>query len=235
MTGSDALFAALDATWPAATTRACGPFLLRAGEGGGKRVNATLLTGAFSEAALDTVEAEMGPHRVFQVRTGHAALDAALDARGYAVVDPTLHYQAPVASIAEAPRPVSLLGTWPPLAIQRQIWADGDIGPGRIAVMHRACTPKNAFIARFQNRAAGVGFVAIHDGIAMLHALHVEPDFRRKGVARYMVRGMAHWAQKQGAQTFALAVTVRNDPARALYSALGMSEAATYHYREKQS
>jgi len=227
-----ALFSALEATWPPVSSRRVGPFRLREGGGGGKRVSAAVLDGAFSDAALDAAEAAGAT--LFQLRgAADAALDAALEARGYRVVDPTLLYVAPIETVAAKPRPVSLLGTWPPLAIQRQIWADGGIGPERLAVMARACEPRHAFVARFQNRAAGTGFIAIDQGIAMLHALQVEPDFRRQGVARYMVQGMAHWAQEQGAHTFALAVTQGNAPARALYSALGMTEAGAYHYREK--
>jgi N-acetylglutamate synthase len=228
---SDRLFAALDATWPAASARRVGPFMLRDGANGGKRVSAAVLEGTFDDAALDAIEAEGA--LLIQVRDGQGNLDSALQARGYDVVDPTIHYVAPIGTLAEKPRPVSLLSCWPPLEIQRQIWADGGIGRSRVAVMERACDPKQAFISRFRNRAAGVGFVAIHDGIAMMHALQVEPDFRRAGVARYMVRGMAHWAQGQGADQFALAVTEANTAARALYAALGMTEAARYHYRER--
>lgn len=228
----DRLFAALDATWPPASTRQVGTFELRDGAGGSKRVGATVLRGAFDAAVLDSMISEGA--RLFQVRAGQDDLDAALEARGYAVIDPTLHYTAPIATIAEKPRPVSLLSCWPPLEIQRQIWADGGIGPRRIDVMRRACAPKQAFVARFRNRAAGVGFIAIHDGIAMLHALQIEPDFRREGVARYMVRGMADWARTNGATDFALAVTKANTAARALYAALGMTESVRYHYREKQ-
>lgn len=229
------LFAALEATWPPAATRRLGPFVLCDGAGGGKRVSATRLEGAFSAAALTAVEAAMRPPWLFQTRTGQEALDAELTARGYGVLDPTVLYAAPVDRLAEAPRPISLLPAWPPLAIQRQLWLDGETGPERLAVMARACEPRQSFIARFQNRAAGVGFVAVHRGIALLHALHVEPAFRRKGVARYMVRGMADWAGQNGAHTFALAVTQANITARALYTDLGMTEAGNYHYREKRS
>ncbi len=226
---SDQLFAALEATWPAASSRKVGPFRLREGAGGGKRVSAAVLEGGFSGAAFDAV----ADQPLFQVKRGQDDLDQALAARGYVVLDPTTIYAAPVADIAEKPRPVSLLAAWPPLAMQRQVWADGGVGPDRIAVMERACEPKNGFIARFENRVAGAGFVAIHDGIAMLHALQVEVDFRRRGVANYMVRGMAHWAAEAGAHTFALAVTQRNDPARGLYTRIGMTEVDGYHYREK--
>lgn len=235
MLSANALHAALEATWPPAARHACGPFTLREGQGGGKRVSAATLEGDASHAEIETAEDAMQARSqtpLFMIRS-QPALDQALAARGYSVVDPTLFYAAPVTDIAEAPRPVSLLSCWPPLAIQRQLWADAGTGPARLAVMARASAPRNAFIARFHNRAAGVGFAALHDGIAMLHALETVPDFRRQGVARYMVRGIANWARGQGAEWFALAVTERNMAARALYSALNMAEAGRYHYRQK--
>ncbi len=235
MLSPDALHAALEATWPAAAHHACGPFTLREGQGGGKRVSAATLEGEASEAQIETAESAMramGQTPLFMIRA-QPALDQALAARGYARVDPTLFYAAPIGEVAETPRPVSLLSCWPPLAIQRQLWMEAGIGPARLAVMARASAPRNAFIARFQNRAAGVGFAALHNGVAMLHALEIVPDFRRQGVARYMARGIADWARGQGAEWFALAVTERNMAARALYSALNMTEAGAYHYRQK--
>jgi len=235
MVSPAALQAALEATWPPAARQICGPFTLRDGQGGGKRVSAaTLECGDASEAEITAAENAMqmmGQTPLFMLRT-QPALDQALEARGYARVDPTLFYVAPIETVAEAPRPVSLLSCWPPLAIQRQLWDDAGVGAARLAVMARASAPRNAFIARFRNRAAGVGFAALHDGIAMLHALETVPDFRRQGVARYMVRGIADWARSQGAEWFALAVTERNMAARALYSALNMTEAGSYHYRQ---
>lgn len=223
------LFAALDATWPAADTCRAGPFLLRDGAGGGKRVSAATLDGAFDEAALDALNAPL-----FQVRPGDEALDAALQARGYAIVDPSVLMTAPVDTLAAPPPPVFLLPCWPPLAIQRHLWAGAQTGPERLAVMARAQGPRTSFILRQNDSPAGVAFVALHQGIAMLHALHVEPGFRRQGVARSAVQGMAHWAAQNGAHTFALAVTTANASARALYSGLGMVEADRYHYREKR-
>lgn len=223
------LFAALDATWPAAGTRRVGPFLLRDGAGGGKRVSAATREGPFDDDALDALDAPL-----FQVRPGDEALDAALQARGYGIVDPSVLMSAPVETLAEAPPPVFLLPCWPPLAIQRRLWEGAHTGPERLAVMARAEGPKTSFILRQNDSPAGVGFVALHQGIAMLHALHVEPGFRRQGVARRAVQGMAHWAAENGARTFALAVTTANTSARALYSGLGMVEAGRYHYREKR-
>ena len=229
------LHRALEATWPPATTIPCGPFTLRDGAGGGKRVSAATLDGPFSRAALDYVDAAMrvrGQTPLFMIRAGQDDLDSALAARGHEVIDPTLFYVAPVPTLAAVPRPSSLFHCWPPLALQKQIWAAAGIGADRLAVMDRAPEPRTAFIARFQNRAAGVAFCAIDGALAMLHALEIEPSFRRKGVARYMVRGIADWAGQQGAESFALAVTERNIAARGLYVGLGMIEAGRYHYRE---
>ena len=90
-------------------------------------------------------------------------------------------YPAPVADLAQKPPHVSLFDIWPPLAIMREIWADGDIGPARLAVMDRVTGPKTGLIARLSDRAVGCGFCAIHDGIAMLHAVEIAPAYRRQG------------------------------------------------------
>lgn len=227
---SAALFDALEATWPAAASHRVGPFRLREGAGGGKRVSAALLEGPFDESALDALDAPL-----FQLRPGQEALDAALARRGYRVIDPTILMQAPAEALAEKPRPVSLPSIWPPLAIQRRMWAEGHVGPERIDVMLRAAGPKTSFIARTRDKPSGVGFAAIHRGIAMVHALHVEPAFRRQGIGAAMMRGIAWWAQTEGAETVALAVTEANAAARALYTGLGMAETDRYHYRERET
>ena len=82
-----ALLAALEGTWPAATTTRLGPFILRDGAGGGKRVSAATLDGPFSDAALDAAIAAGAT--IFRL-SGAGALDAALVRRGFDLVDPSL-------------------------------------------------------------------------------------------------------------------------------------------------
>lgn len=227
--------AALAATWPPAAVRRLGPVTLRQGEGGGRRVSAATLDGPFDAPALAEAEAAMraeGRAPLFRVHDAQPELDAWLEARGYGATDPTRLYTAPTAALARPPRPVSLFPVWPPLAIQTALWDDAGTGPARLAIMHRAPGPKAAFVARIENRAAGVAFCALGDGVAMLHALEVLPAFRRKGVGRLMLTGIAHWAAGQGAGALALAVTAANAPARALYEGAGMRDAGGYRYRE---
>lgn len=228
----DALAKVMDATWPPAACRSLGPFILREGAGGGKRVSAASLAGAFTEADLDALEAEMAAPLI-QVRAGEGALDTALDARGWRVVDPVVAYAAPVAKLTAELPDLTDFAHWPPLEIARSIWAEGGIGPERIAVMERADGPKAALLGRNGDRPAGVAFVACHGSEAMLHALEVRDSHRRRGLGMSLLRAAANWAAEQGATRLSLVVTRQNTAARALYARLGMEVVGEYHYRMK--
>jgi GNAT superfamily N-acetyltransferase len=235
---STSLDAALGATWPALETRTLGPLTLRRGGGGGSRVSAATLDadGLPGGDILDAAEATMRSWTqapTWRVRAGQADFDATLAARGHAIVDPTLFYAAPAAALADPPPPrLAAFDIWPPLAIQHDIWREAGIGPARIAVMHRASGPRTALFGRAADHPAATGFLAAHDGIAMLHALEVRPAQRRHGLARHLVAHAAAWALRHDCATLAVAVTEANAPARALYAGLGMAEAGGYHYRK---
>jgi len=122
---------------------------------------------------------------------------------------------------------------WPPMAIAADLWAEGGIGPARLAVMQRAAEPKTVILGRAGDRASGAAFVAIHQGTAMLHALEVTPAQRRQGSAHNILRAAAVWAQENGAETLSLVVTTANAAARRLYASFGMQVVGNYHYRQK--
>lgn len=232
------IFEAIDATWPAHALHEAGPWLLREGKGGGKRVSAA--TARHDDwqttdlAQAEAVHAALGQTPLFQLRPGEDRLDAALEERGYRVVDPVTLYDAPVARIAtEPPPPVTCFAHWPPLAVQTEIWAGAGIGPGRIAVMERVSTRKCSILARLQDRVAGTAFVALAGKTAMLHALEVAPERRRQGCAVHIMRAAAFWAQDVGAERLSLVVTQANGPANGLYASLGMQVVGHYHYRMK--
>lgn len=228
-------FAVIDATWPAAALHRAGAFVVREGRGGGKRVSAASAAGPWTEADIDAAiatHARIGQPALFMIRPGDAALDAALAARGFTIIDPVAVLAAPVAQLAaERPPPITAFCLWPPLAIMRDLWTEDGVGPGRQAVMDRAPAPKCAVLGRTDDRAAGAGFVGIHAGVAMLHAFHVLPALRRRGLARHMLREVAFWAAENGAETLALVVTRANAAALTLYLGAGMAEVVGYHYR----
>jgi ribosomal protein S18 acetylase RimI-like enzyme len=222
----------MEATWPPASRSVLGPFTLRDGAGGGKRVSAASLDGLFSEADLATLESVM-PQPLVMIRDGDVALDAALDARGWRIVDPVVAYVAPVATLTADLPGLTAFPHWPPLEIARSIWAEGGIGPARLDVMDRVQGPKTALLGRIDDRSSGVAFVACHGPEAMVHALEIRDSQRRQGLGKNLLHAAANWSAEQGATRLSLVVTRQNVAARALYARLGMQTVGQYHYRMK--
>ncbi len=236
MTDQARLFAAIDATWPAAAMVEAGPWTLREGRGGGQRVSAATAREDWRDPDIDAAERAMqlmGQTPLFMIRPGEDALDQALAARGYDVVDPVNLWAAPVDSLTDRPLPrVTAFAIWEPLAIMLEIWETAGIGPRRIAVMNRAQGPKTGLFGRVSDHPAGTGFCAIHDGIVMVHALEILDGYRGKGLGGWMMRCAAFWAAKQGAHTLAVLCTKANIPANRLYASLGFATVGEYHYRK---
>ena len=228
------LFDVVDATWPAAHETRVGPWLIRDGQGGGKRVSAARPVGAVEQSDVaDAVSAmrALEQSALFSLREEDGGLDSILDGLGYQVIDPSILFFGPI--FEEEVPPVTAFDIWPPLQMMKDVWAEGGIGAGRIAVMERVTGPKTSILGRISDRAAGCAFVAMHGTTAMVHAVEVLPDYRRHGLARSMMHAAAHWAKAQGATHFSLVTTGSNVAAQSLYSSLGMSVVGRYHYRIK--
>lgn len=234
--GAERLFEAIDATWPAARLIQQGAVTLREGKGGGKRVSAATVQRPLSAAELASVEgamADIGQSPLFMIREGEQGFDQILSDKGYKVVDPVVVLTTEITALTDIPVPrLAAFTIWEPLAIMREIWCQGGIGPARIDVMHRTVC-KTAVFARQKQKPAGTGFVAVDGNIAMVHAVEVLPAMRRQGVAGWIMRKAAFWAQEQGADTMVVLCTKANTAALGLYSALGFEPATEYHYRQK--
>jgi len=229
------LYDVIDATWPAAAMIACGPFTLRSGLGGGNRVSAATAIGIATDDEIATAASAMRAMKqpaLFMIRDTDTALDAQLANLGYEVKDPVTLYAAPIAAMTTTRPPHKTVFTaWPPLAAQIEIWEEGGIGAGRLAVMERAPMPKTTLLGRVNDRPAGTTYVGMSLGCAMIHALEVGKAFRRQGLAAHMTRAAAFWAADNGADFLALVTTRVNVGANALYTSLGMSVVGHYHYR----
>ena len=222
----------VDACWPPERLVRAGPWTLRITPGGGGRVNAASGGGAEDiEEAEDAALVE-GLRPSFVIWPGEEALDGALEARGYIVEDAVTLWTAEVAPLTAEPLPHATgFDVWPPLAIMRDIWAaGGHVGPARQAIMGRAAMPGGLF-ARVDDRAAGAGFVAAHEGTALVSAVEVLSRHRRKGVAGLLLRAAAHWAEARGCARIGLMAARDNAPANAAYASHGMEPAAGYRYR----
>ena len=228
------LYEVLDATWPAARVVQDGPWTLREGLGGGQRVSAATANGVVGESDIEVAEQAMaafGQPPIFMIRGEDADLDAMLQSRGYPIVDPVNLYVAPAFEMTAKMKITSAIPAWPPLALQREIWAEGGIGEGRIAVMERARCLKTSILGRTSDTPGGTAFVAADGDVAMVHAIEVSPRERRQGIGQRLMQACANWAVANGIEWLSLIVTKANEPANALYRKLGMKVQSGYHYR----
>lgn len=229
------LFSALEGSWPPARKLRSGPFLLRAGAGGGKRVSAATAEAPVTPDAIHSACDDMrtlGQTPLFMVPRDDRDLDSLLEAEGLEVIDPVACYLTQPGTLTDSTlNRLAAIACSEPLAIQVEIWAAGGIGSGRLAVMERASRPKAYLLGRVGDRPAGTAFISICDGFAMLHALEVRSNCRRRGVARALMTGAANWALHQGAEYLGVLVTQANAQATALYTSLGMPPVEGYHYR----
>ncbi|WP_425099852.1 GNAT family N-acetyltransferase [Tropicibacter sp. S64] len=231
----DRLFATINATWPAAATVKAGPWLLREGRGGGKRVSAASAFGDWQEDDISAAEKAMqlmGQTPLFTLRPEDGKLDETLAEMGYTAVDATVIRLVRARDLTDRPLPrVCAFTIWEPLAIMREIWEVGGIGEARQAIMERVSVPKTGIFGRVSDSPGGTAFCAIHDGICMLHALEILPHQRKKGLGGWMMRAAAFWAVANGAEWLAILVTKGNVGGNALYASLGMEIVGEYHYR----
>ena len=232
------IYDVIEGTWPPVSQKITGPWIIREGQGGGSRVSATSARQPVTADELPLAENAMralGQPLLFMIREGDAELDVLLAEYGYEVFDPVNLYVAPVVEMAATRLPrVTCFTLWEPLEIMRDIWDAGGISAGRQAVMQRTPGPKTALFGRSNNHPAAAGFVAIHKGIAMVHALEVLPRYRREGMGRHMMRQAAFWAAEQGATHISCVCRQENAAANRLYASLGMTHVGEYHYRKKK-
>jgi len=224
-----------EATWPPAARHHLGAWTIRDGQGGGNRVSAATEDWPVTDADLPAAEAAMralGQVPLFQIREGEGKLDALLESHGYVLRDPVNLWAVAVAELIREPIARATAYTmWPPLELVRDIWQDGGIGDARQAMMERAVCPKTAILARVGDYPGGAAYAGVHDGIAMVHAIHVLASQRRKGAGSLLLRAAAKWAQGEGADVLSLIVTQGNHAANPLYASMGMTRVGHYHYR----
>lgn len=230
------LLAALEATWPPASVdeTAAPGWRLRDGAGAGKRVDSARSLGSDDIEAAAAAMRAAGRRPLVQISSEQTALDAALAVAGWVVVDPTLLMVGPAAAIAELPAPkgVKSVTVRTRLVLLDEVWEAGGIGPARRALMDRCAQPKATLMTRTDDMVGGVSFVAADGDVAMVHAVEVRPEARRRGVGRASLAAAARFALDHGAAWLALAVTEGNAGARALYDGAGMAHVGRYHYRQ---
>lgn len=223
----------VDEAWPAWERRAFEGWIMRWAGGVTKRANSVLALAEPSdpEAAITVAEgfyAARGAPCVFSVGPGAPpALDGALVARGYALVDPTVVMAGAVTG--EPAHPVRVAAEPWPGWLEAWWSVDGRHATGREAA-RRICTGVPAWYAAVEEDGVpvAVGRGVPQGGTLGVYCMATLPSARRRGLARSVLRALARHA---GSGSAYLVVTARNTAARALYRSEGLTERGAYHYR----
>jgi GNAT superfamily N-acetyltransferase len=165
------------------------------------------------------------------------SLSAALAARGWTTSLPVRVLAADVGAVLRRVPPSADL---PPVAIEPEPSEDwlgayhyrGDAGvpPVARAVLTGSDRPGFA-IARSGGAGVAIARASVDAGWVGVTAVEVDPAWRRRGMARHVMRGVLGWAAGFGAQDTYLQVADDNAAALALYAGLGYAEHHRYSYR----
>ena len=235
---SEELYNVIEQTWPTRRRKTIGHWTLSDQLAGKKWVFAATFAGAHNAPNIETAEIgmlELKQTSIFMIQDGQSQLDHELHLRGYSMIDPMYIFVTPTDKLSKKlPPRMCTFDIWEPLEIQKDIWAQAGIDPNYLESMYRANHPKTSLFMRWEGRPAGTAFLAIHNNIAIVHALEILPQQQRKGLGTWGIRKAALWAMAQGAHTLGVVCTKKNKAAKALYASLDMQLVGKYHFRIKK-
>ncbi len=225
----------LEDTWPPGEVIHFDNWTIRISNGAGKRASAISLEGVWEEASFMRLKKflkRLGKSEIFMIYQSGSLFEKELNNRNYQVFDKSCIFEISVSElIKNEPPPISMFSIWPPLEIQKQLWNSNGVGWQRQAVMNRANQIKTSILARWDDNPVASAFIAKSGNVAFLHALVVEQNFRRQGVARALIRYAGQWADRNNCARLMVVTTEANSAANSLYTSLKFQLVNKYHYR----
>lgn len=229
------------AAWPGIEVEWDGAWVRRAAGGYTKRVNSLqcfdVSDGDNVEARLDAAQAWFAARELpVVVRTtplASGALNAALNARGWATVDHSHLYAMPLDEHEPDPEG-RLFELLDPefLAAQQELRSYSDENVARLrALLAVMAVPATGVVVYRDGQAVATGLMAIGEGIVVTGNVITDTTRRRQGLAAAMMRTGLAWAKEAGATVAALNVQADNPAAKALYGSLGYTFQYDYTYR----
>ena len=229
------------AAWPGIEVDWDGAWVRRAAGGYTKRANSLqcfdVSDGDNVEARLDAAQAWFAarelPVVVRMTPLASGALNAALDARGWATVDHSHLYAMPLGEHAPDPEG-RLFELLDPefLAAQQELRGYSDENVARLrALLAVMAVPATGVVVYRDGQAVATGLMAIGEGIVVTGNVITDTTRRRQGLAAAMMRTGLAWAKEAGATVAALNVQADNPAAKALYGSLGYTYQYDYTYR----
>ncbi len=232
-------------SWPAARTYYDGAWAIRLTAGlPSKRLNSVNPLDPADHAdlekrvtrAADRFKAFGRPLIFRQTPLAPPDLENLLDARGWRRFDETIVMVADINRMVLGGTidhlPIKNTGRWVDDVIAMK-GAAADQKPGLSELISNIQTSVGLFVNESRDGLPYSAVICVHDNdLAGIFELVTHPDHRQQGRGREIVKAALRWAKTQGAARAWLQVVAANEPAVALYSSLGFSEAYRYAYRQ---
>ncbi|MBI4220641.1 MAG: GNAT family N-acetyltransferase [Chloroflexi bacterium] len=229
--------------WPALEEVAYDGWLVRFANGYTKRTNSvTVLNpgdGDFGGKidACERLYRERGFRSVFRLLsfTAPEALDQALMARGYEMVEPSHVLHLPASEYrgtAKNTRDIvnAKRDEWLDLHA-RLVGRDEAQKEAHLAILSAIRGKTEYALASDTRQSVGCGLGVLDREFFWLFDLATSPQHRNRGYGTALVDYLLHWAINLGAEHACLQVVVGNEPAVNLYTNLGYRELYRYWYR----
>ncbi|MCX2732343.1 GNAT family N-acetyltransferase [Saccharopolyspora sp. NFXS83] len=223
-------------TWPATTVLESEGWLLRHCDRLRRgRSNSALpprhvrdLESSVDELVRFYVEREAPPLVQVGPMPWHAELDEHLAARGFRRDGPVRVLTSEGVLDTAAPDVRVRLDAEPtPGWLAASVAAGGRAEPALAAIGG----PVRFATAEVDGVPAGVGLFAVRGSWCAVYCMATVAGFRRRGIARSVLRAGARWARESGAAELFLQVAADNEPAVRLYARCGFELSHEYHYR----
>lgn len=253
---ADTLLAIAAAGWGFAESTDLDGWHLRASEGFTHRANSAWPIGPLERPlpeAVDAVRAwygEQGLQALIQVVVG-SELDNALSGLGHGeAIARAARMTARVEDVLDTLLSVAPIGvkesfTDTPTDDWLSLYRGGDLPPVTKQILGSGDAMRYATIYDAESGAAlAIGRAVLLSGAddgdssdessarwVAVNAVETAPAARRRGLAKLVMDALLEWAEEQGATDTLLEVTPENEPAIALYDALGFTTHHEYHYR----
>jgi len=159
-------------------------------------------------------------------------LDATLEGRGYAVLDPTLVLQRSLERPVPAPGPGVLrlhdLEAWHALYC-----SIGGLAPDdrHLRILRRVTSSTLPATWQVGGTPVSCALGVLEDGFVGIFDLLTHTSHRRRGYGRSLIAALLREARRLGATRAYLQVVEANDTARALYAEIGFEPIYGYWYR----
>ncbi len=231
--------------WPAIRVLQYDGWILRFAYGVTRRANSigmlypSTLDPAVKIARCEAICTTWGIAPCFKVtpRAEPDGIDGVLERAGYRIQSQISFQTADLGAFRSSPDPDVVYSDHPDPRWMDEFIRMNGFDPGRrstyMDILGHLNLPMTTVSIVRDGKVAAVGLGVAEGQYVGLFDIVVDPGWRQRGLGRRITASLLRWGMNRGAGTAYLQVLCENEPALALYHALGFREIYRYWYRTK--